>query len=282
MASASSVGYPRRLIQLSVASHTPPRPERFRPSRRTRRIRVTTDCSGWPWRYLRTWKLLWPWLRARSIPCGELRRGGTASRRGHVMPGGFMVLGVTLAFAAASATVFLILRCRADGRRGVGHEMSTLWLAWLLDRMHQGMAEDRLKWCEKRVDPLWGIHELSSAANFYYEYLKERLSPEEHRRERIHSRLQAIERRLDVAQLIEDDAARSKVVGALRASRVTKEPRYERYLNDLPRLGGILRHDAERDLVRLLSSGYRAGCYRLQAFTPSVREPARLYPPGRP
>jgi hypothetical protein len=258
------------------------------------------------------------------------------------MRGGFMVLGVTLAFAAASATVFLILRCRgvgrpfgpgsrrcalavvgltslvstaaavasatvlqhippvlvgaaapsglwlghirqrADGRRGVGQEMSTLWLAWLLDRMHQGMAEDRLKWCEKRVDPLWGIHELSSAANFYYEYLKERLSPEEHRRERIHSRLQAIERRLDVAQLIEDDAARSKVVGALRASRVTKEPRYERYLNDLPRLGGILRHDAERDLVRLLSSGYRAGCYRLQAFTPSVREPARLYPPGRP
>jgi hypothetical protein len=258
------------------------------------------------------------------------------------MPGGTMVVGVTLALAAVSATVFLVLRCRgvgrpfgpgsrwsavavvgltslvstgvavasttvlqhvppvlvgaaapsglwlghirqrADGRRGLGHEVSTLWLAWLLDRLHQGMADDRVKWCETRVDPRWDLHELSSAANFYYEYLKERLSPEEHRRERIHARLQGIERRLDVAQLIEDDATRSKVVTALRSSRVTKEPRYERYLNDLPRLGGILRHDAERDLVRLLGSAYRTGCYRLQAYSPSVRNPAPAYPPGRP
>ncbi|MEV0595428.1 hypothetical protein [Nonomuraea cavernae] len=96
-------------------------------------------------------------------------------------------------------------------------------------------------------------------------------------------RLEAIERRLDVAALIEDGASRSKVVTALGGSRHTKLARYERYLHDLTRLHGILRHDAENDLLRLLASAYRAGHRSLPRYVPpsrsrTVTEPVSPHP----
>lgn len=165
------------------------------------------------------------------------------------------------------------LRQRGDGRRGPAHEISTLWLATLLDRLHQAMAEDRLTWCEARVDERWSAYELSLAANHYYEAVVQRMSSEEHRRERVHARLQAIEKRLDIVFLLEDGASRSKIMTAMNGSRVTKQVRYERYAKDPARLGDILVHDAENDLIRLLGSAYRCGYYNLERFALPRREP---------
>ena len=160
------------------------------------------------------------------------------------------------------------IRSRRDDQRSRVRDMSTLWLTWLLARMHESLAEDRLTWCEQRVDPTWSTDELNRAARFYHEYLRERLSPEERRRGRIHAQLSAIEARLNVTHLIENSAGRTKVASALQGSRTTKEARYSRYLDDLSRLADILRHDAERDLVRLLGSAYNAGYYGMTVYTP--------------
>lgn len=160
------------------------------------------------------------------------------------------------------------IRSRRDDQRSRMRDLSTLWLTWLLARMHESLAEDRLTWCEQRVDPTWSTDELNRAARFYHEYLRERLSPEERRRGRIHAQLSAIEARLNVTHLIENSAGRTKVASALQGSRTTKEARYSRYLDDLSRLADILRHDAERDLVRLLGSAYNAGYYGMTVYTP--------------
>jgi hypothetical protein len=166
------------------------------------------------------------------------------------------------------------IRSRGDGRRSLLRDISTLWLTRLLARLHEGMAEDRLNWCERRIDPAWSTDELGMAARFYQEYLRERLSPDERRRGRIYAQLHAIEARLNVGELIENGASRTKIVAALQASRATKDPRYSRYQADLSRLADILRHDAERDLVRLVSSAYGAGYYRMPVYSP----PRRAYP----
>ncbi|MGP3960425.1 hypothetical protein ACTWPT_30890 [Nonomuraea sp. 3N208] len=163
------------------------------------------------------------------------------------------------------------MRAKEDERRSLGREAATFWLVSLLARLDQAMAQEERDWCEQRVDETWDVYELSLAATRYHERIAERLSPEQRRRERIHARLDAIERRLDVAALIEDGAARSKVVTALKGSRHTRLARYERYLNDLTRLHGNLKHDAQSDLRRLLASGYRAGYRSLPPFTTPAR-----------
>jgi hypothetical protein len=160
------------------------------------------------------------------------------------------------------------IRSRRGDERSRMRDMSTLWLTWLLARMHESLAEDRLTWCEERVDPMWNTDELHRAARFYHEYLQDRLSPEERRRGRIHAQLNAIEARLNVAHLVENGAGRTKVTSALQGSRTTKEVRYSRYLDDPSRLADILRHDAHRDLVRLLGSAYNAGYYGMKVYTP--------------
>jgi hypothetical protein len=186
----------------------------------------------------------------------------------------YVVQGVPIlvGLVAPSGLWLGFLRQRGDGRRGPAHEISTLWLATLLERLHQAMAEDRLTWCEKRVDEAWSSYELSLAANHYYEAIGQRLSSEEHRRERVHARLQAIEKRLDLAFLLEDGASKSKIMTAMNGSRVTRQPRYERYAKDPAKLNDILRHDAESDLLRLLGSAYRCGFYRLDPFSPPRRD----------
>ena len=190
------------------------------------------------------------------------------------LPSIFFSLGVL----APSGLWLAEIRSRGDGRRSLLRDMSTLWLTRLLARLHEGMAEDRLAWCEARVDEAWTDDELGMAARFYQEYLRERLSPEERRRGRIYAQVNAIEARLTIGQLIENGAGRTKVVAALQESRATKDPRYSRYHSDLSTLADILRHDAERDLVRLLGSAYSAGHYR----TPVFARPRRTYPAVSP
>ncbi|MFE0152735.1 hypothetical protein ACFWY5_36710 [Nonomuraea sp. NPDC059007] len=178
----------------------------------------------------------------------------------------------TLLGAVAPSGLWLSqVRAHEEGRRSLAKEAATFWLVSLLARLDQAMAEDQRAWCERRIDDEWSVYELSMAANRYHERIGERLTPEERRRERIHARLDAIDRKLDVAALIEDGAPRSKVVTALGGSRHTRLARYDRYLNDLTRLRGILRHDAESELLRLLSSAYRSGYRSLPLYTPPSR-----------
>ncbi|MFC4120182.1 hypothetical protein [Nonomuraea zeae] len=183
-------------------------------------------------------------------------------------------LATVLGAIAPSGLWLSQMRAKEDERRSLAREAATFWLVSLLARLDQAMAEDQRVWCEKRVDDSWNVYELSLAAHRYHERIAERLTPEERRRERVHARLDAIERRLDVAALVEDGGTRSKVVTALNGSRHTRMARYERYLNDLTRLHGVLRHDAESDLLRLLASAYRSGYRSLPMYSPSapVRE----------
>ena len=64
-------------------------------------------------------------------------------------------------------------------RRNVYRDAWTLWVTSLLARMHEGIAEDRMDWCEAHVDPHWEPDELVRAAHFYHDYREQRLSPEE-------------------------------------------------------------------------------------------------------
>jgi hypothetical protein len=160
-----------------------------------------------------------------------------------------------------------IERRRPEERRGRLPEVPTLGLALLLDRLHQAMADDRLTWCESRVEQMWRQDQLLAAARHYHAAVKERLPPSERRRVRLDARLKAIEDRLDVVGVIENGASAAKVRAALRAARVTRERRYDRYRNDLMRLAALLRHDAEQDLIRLLDVAYRFRFYRLKGFT---------------
>jgi hypothetical protein len=159
-----------------------------------------------------------------------------------------------------------IERYRPEDRRGRLPEVPTLGLALLLDRLHQAMADDRLTWCEARVDQMWRLDQLLAASRYYHAAVKERLPPAERRRVRIDARLKAIEDRLDVVRIIENGASAAKVHAAMRAARVTREKRYERYRTHLMRLAAVLRHDAEQDLIRLLTVAYRFRFYRLKRF----------------
>jgi hypothetical protein len=153
-------------------------------------------------------------------------------------------------------------------------EVPLLGLGLLLDRLHQAMADDRLTWCESRVDQMWRWDQLLAAARHYKAAVKDRLPPGERGRARLDARLKAIEDRLEVVRLIEDGAAASKVHAAMHEGRVTREKRYERYRTDLMRLAALLRHDSERELVRMLGVAYRYRFYRLKPFTGAADPPA--------
>ena len=182
---------------------------------------------------------------------------------------------------APSALCLGRIREGVPERRSVYGAAATLWLSWLLARLGEGMAEDRLDWCDRRVDPAWHTDELIMAARSYHDYLQERLSAEERRRYRIRALMQNIEVRLDVVQLIESSAERAKIIAALDASRLAQEARYRRNFDDLARLGNRLLHDAQRDLGRLLGAAYNAGFHRLEPYTRPVRVAlARAEPTG--
>lgn len=179
------------------------------------------------------------------------------------------VLGVVV-----PSTLYLsrLERPRPEDGRGKLAEVPTLGVPFLLDRLHQAMADDRLTWCEARVDLMWRLDQLLGAARHYHAAIKERLPPEERRRARLDARLKAIEDRLDVVRLVENGASAAKVRTALRASRVTREKRYERYRDDLGRTADLLRHHAEQDLIRMLGVAYKCRFYRLKVFTGMAAE----------
>jgi hypothetical protein len=182
---------------------------------------------------------------------------------------------VGLGIAAPSGLCLGRIREGIPERRSVFGAAPTLWLGWLLARMQEGMAEDKIDWCENRVDNSWHPDELILAAHFYHDYLTERLSDEDRKRYRIRTLLQDVETRLDIVLLIDARAPRSRVVAAFKASRLGREARYQRNLDDLARLGARLEHDARRALERLVAAAYLAGLYRLDRYTPPVRRLAR-------
>ncbi len=194
---------------------------------------------------------------------------------GHHLPSAFVSLGVV----APSGLWLGHIRQGAAEHPSVSRSASTLWLTWLLGRMSEGMAEDKLAWCDRHVDPTWHADELLMAARFYHDYLQERLSAEERKRYRIRWLMQNIEVRLDVVRLIDGSAGRPKVIAALKTSRLAEEARYRRSLDDLTRLGNLLRHDAKRDLGRMLSAAYNCGFHRLEPYLRPVRGTPRADPP---
>ena len=201
-----------------------------------------------------------------------LSAGGAAglAALGRHVPAVIMTLGI----AAPGSLCLGRIREGIPERRSAYSAASTLWLGWLLARMSEGMAEDKLKWCERRVDTAWHPDELILAAHYYHDYLNERLSAEDRKRYRIRTLLQDLETRLDIVMIIDAHAPRSKIVAAINASRLGKEARYQRNLDDLGRLGGRLEHDARRALERMLSAAYVTGLYRLERYTTPLREPS--------
>jgi hypothetical protein len=192
----------------------------------------------------------------------------------HRLPSAFVSLGVV----APSGLWLGQIRSDNGDRPSLYRDASTFWLTWLLARMQEGMAEDRMGWCDAHTDLSWDTDELAMAARFYHDYLQERLSAEERRRYRISALTRNIEVRLDVARVVDGSAGRAKVVATLNASRLAQEARYRRSLDDLTRLGNLLRHDAQRDLGRLLVVAYNAGFRRLERY----RRPLRTLPQDQP
>jgi uncharacterized membrane protein YgcG len=183
------------------------------------------------------------------------------------LPGAFVGLGIV----GPSGLWLSEIHSRREEPRSPLRDMSTLWLSRLLARLNEGMAEDRAAWCEKHVDETWTADELSRAARFYQEYMRERMTPAERRRGRIYAQVSAIEARLTAVAMIENGETRPKIAAALQVSRTTKDSRYSRNMSDLQRMADVLHHDAERDLVRLLGSAYSAGLYRIPVFEPPRR-----------
>jgi hypothetical protein len=183
--------------------------------------------------------------------------------------------------AVMPSTLWLAeIRQGGGERRNPYRDALTLWLSWLLRRLDEGMVEDKEEWCRDHIVVAWSTDELIMAAHYYEDYLRERLSALERSRYRLNALIQAIESRLDIARLIEDNprltnggvrpsngSTRGKVSTALTTARLSQE-RYKRSLDDLTRLAQLLRNDARQDLIRLLRVAYRAGLRRLPVYQP--------------
>lgn len=180
------------------------------------------------------------------------------------LPSGLVSLGAV----APSGLWIGHIREGSPQRRSPYREAATLWLSWLLARLDEGMAEGKNEWIEERANPEWGTEDLVMAAQSYHDHLHEQLSPKDRRRYRIRSLMRNIEARTDVARLIDNSARPAKIVVALNATRLTQDPRYLRHLDDLGRLGNMLRHDTLRDLIRMLTAAYNCGFRRLPPYLP--------------
>jgi hypothetical protein len=192
---------------------------------------------------------------------------GAVALLGHHAPLAILSLGI----AAPSGLCLDRIREGIPDRRSTYSAAATLWLSWLLARMQDEMAEDKKRWCEQHIDPEWHNDELLMAAHSYHEYLAERLTDAEWKRYKLRALLLDLESRLDVARVVDAGASRSRVESAMNVSRHRRDPRYHRSIDDLTALGNRLRHDAERDLTRMLAAAYRASLYRLAPYTPPAR-----------
>ncbi len=184
----------------------------------------------------------------------------------HHLPKAILALGVLV----PSSLWLGEIRQGSAERRNAYRDASTLWVTWLLARMGEAIAEDRMDWCDGHLDPHWEPDEMLRAARFYHDYLEERLTREERRRARLRWLLHNIESRLDLARFIETGVVRAKVATALADSRLAQESRYRRSLDDLGRLAALLRHDAQRDVARMLSTAYNTGHHRLARYSRSL------------
>ena len=195
-----------------------------------------------------------------------------------------VIMSLTIGVAAPGGLCLGRIREGIPERRSTYGAALTLWLGWLLSRMNEGMAEDKLQWCARYIDASWHPDELIMAAHHYYKYLEERLSDEDRKSYRIRALLQDVETRLDLVVLIDSDAPRSRVTTAIKTSRVGKEARYQRYLNDLARLGNRFEFDARRYLERLVAAAYLTNHYRLERYVPSAPRlsPEPAEPSGSP
>jgi hypothetical protein len=227
----------------------------------------------------------WRWALLVIVLTGALSTGGAlalAALGHYALPAAVLSVGI----AAPGALCLERIREGIPERRSAYIAAATLWLSWLLARMSEGMAEDKLEWCERRVDHAWRGDELIMAAHSYHDYLIEHLSDEDRKRYRIRALLQDAEARLDIAMLIDARATRSRVAAAIKASRFSREARYQRNLDDLTWLGDRLSFDARRDVERMLSAAYASSLYRLERYVPPARrapvptEPAAA--PGSP
>jgi hypothetical protein len=200
---------------------------------------------------------------------GTLSAGaaGAVALLGHHAPLAILSLGI----AAPSGLCLDRIREGVPDRRSTYGAAATLWLSWLLARLQDEMAEDKKWWCEHRMDPEWNDDELLIAAHSYHEYLTERLSEADRKRYKIRTLLLDLESRLDIARVIDAGAPRSRIAAVINASRQRRDPRYQRNPDDLTTLANRLRHDAERDLSRMLAAAYCASLYRLAPYVPPPR-----------
>lgn len=225
----------------------------------------------------RRWALLVTGLTGTLSTAGAL----ALAVLGHYAPAAIVGLGIV----APSGLCLERIKDGIPERRSTYGAAATLWLSWLLVRLDEGMAEDKAEWCDRHIDEAWHNDELIMAAHYYNDYLTEWLSDEDRKRYRIRALTQDIETRLDIARLIEANAPGSKIVAAINTSRLRRELHYQRSLDDLTRLGNRLRHDAKRDMNRMLAAAYSRGLYRLEPYAPpplsTPREPA-ADPAGTP
>jgi len=191
---------------------------------------------------------------------------------------GFYAPAALFVFGVAAPGSLCIDRLRADmpDRRSTAAAAATLWLSWLLTRLDDEMAAEKRRWVEDRIDFDWRDDTLLLAAHSYHDFLDERLPESERRRHRIHAALASIEIRLDTARLIDSDLPHAKLREQILSSRLGKDPRYRRNLDDLTLLGRRLRHDAIKELEKMLAAAYGNSLYRLERFRPAANPGTRF------
>lgn len=201
---------------------------------------------------------------------------------GHFLPSAIVGLGII----GSSPLSFSRFRDDLPERHSLLGAVATLGLVRLLTRLDDEMAEDKARWCERYIDPHWEAEDLLLAADSYYFYLGERLSARERERYRIAATMTDIEDRLKIVQVIDGDGdrpgERAVIAAAFRASPLAAWSRYEKYLDSPGLLGQRLRHDARRDVERLLAAAYCARFTTIGRYAPPTRLAATITAAARP
>jgi hypothetical protein len=146
------------------------------------------------------------------------------------------------------------------------------------------MAEDKAQWCRGYIDPEWDANDLLLATISYRDHLDDRLADEERKDYRISATVQEIEARLRIVRIIDSPPndlrdPRGEVVAALSSPWFSRRAQYEQYLDDLKLLAERLKHDARREMERLLTVAYCHGYQRLAPYTrPALAPPPAPYP----
>lgn len=184
------------------------------------------------------------------------------------VPGVVIGLGI----AAPSGLCLERIRGSLGERDNVLRTVATLGIDRLLIRLDDGMAEDKAQWCRGYIDPEWDANDLLLATISYRDHLSDRLADAERKDYRITATVQEIEARLRIVRIIDfppDDLRdpRDEVLAALSSPGFRRRAQYEQYLDDLKLLAERLKHDARREMERLLTVAYCHGYQRLAPYT---------------